>query len=168
LMKFLINMGYMKTCFKCNKKKKLNLFHRHPKMKDGHLNKCKECVIAYTKNYYCKNNDKIKKKDRERDSRPERVAARKLYYEKCKNDLKLQKRNAAYKKKWQENNKEKRAAHILTGNAIRRGILIRKPCEVCGKKKVEAHHNDYIKPLEVRWLCKKHHVQHHKQLRGNT
>ena len=39
--------------------------------------------------------------------------------------------------------------------------LERKPCEVCGETKVEAHHDDYTKPLEVRWLCKRHHAEVH-------
>lgn len=43
--------------------------------------------------------------------------------------------------------------------AIKKGLLIRKPCEVCGAEKVHAHHEDYLKPLEVRWLCPKHHYQ---------
>ena len=40
-------------------------------------------------------------------------------------------------------------------------ILERKPCEVCGAEKVEAHHEDYYKPLDVNWLCKRHHAERH-------
>jgi len=32
-----------KNCIRCNNDKELNDFYVHPKMKDGHLNKCKEC-----------------------------------------------------------------------------------------------------------------------------
>lgn len=51
-------------------------------------------------------------------------------------------------------------AHVY----IKRGKLIRKPCEVCGNPKSEPHHHDYHKPLDVQWLCKSHHLQLH----GNT
>jgi hypothetical protein len=49
-----------------------------------------------------------------------------------------------------------------TQQAIYSGKLIRKPCEKCGDPKVEAHHEDYYKPLEIVWLCQKHHIEHHK------
>ena len=40
------------------------------------------------------------------------------------------------------------------------------PCQVCHKKKVEAHHYDYQKPLKVIFLCQKHHKELHRHLRG--
>jgi len=45
-------------------------------------------------------------------------------------------------------------------NATR--VLERQPCEVCGARPAEAHHDDYSRPLEVRWLCKRHHAEHHR------
>jgi hypothetical protein len=37
---------------------------------------------------------------------------------------------------------------------LRRGKLTKKPCERCASEKVEMHHEDYSKPLEVVWLCR--------------
>ena len=44
---------------------------------------------------------------------------------------------------------------------LRRGKLERGCCEVCGLPGEEMHHDDYSKPLAVRWLCRKHHVELH-------
>lgn len=46
--------------------------------------------------------------------------------------------------------------------AIKQGILSRQPCETCGGWPSEAHHADYDKPLDIRWLCKRHHQLHHR------
>jgi hypothetical protein len=41
--------------------------------------------------------------------------------------------------------------------------LDRKPCEFCGNPKSDGHHDDYTKPTEIRWLCRKHHMEHHRK-----
>lgn len=46
-------------------------------------------------------------------------------------------------------------------NEIKRGRLQRQPCEVCGNKYSHGHHDDYDKPLSVRWLCPVHHAEWH-------
>jgi len=73
--------------------------------------------------------------------------------------------NARYRTK----NAWKIVVYRLVRRAIRAGELINKPCEVCGKPKAFAHHDDYNKPLEVRWLCNFHHAEYHNKLgiRGN-
>lgn len=53
-------------------------------------------------------------------------------------------------------------AHGLVFQAIKAGTLRRHPCEVCGSENVHAHHDDYERPLDVRWLCPHHHRLHHR------
>jgi hypothetical protein len=53
--------------------------------------------------------------------------------------------------------KQRLAAYAAVHNAKKRGILIQLPCCYCGSEKTEAHHPDYSKPLDVVWLCRKHH-----------
>lgn len=60
---------------------------------------------------------------------------------------------------------QKYAARTAVGNAIRDGYLHRQPCAVCGTEtNVEAHHDDYSKPLDVVWLCTTHHAARHAAL----
>jgi hypothetical protein len=49
--------------------------------------------------------------------------------------------------------------------ALNRGRITKLSCEVCNDPDTQAHHNNYNKPLEIRWLCKKHHYQLHKVMR---
>lgn len=44
----------------------------------------------------------------------------------------------------------------------RRGKLVPQPCEYCGDTKVQKHHEDYDKPLDVKWLCKPCHLNLHE------
>ncbi len=91
-----------------------------------------------------------------------------------KNRKKLRKYNREYNKAWRKkygyasekryrkNNPEKTAAGRLLRYAVKAGKIIRKNCEKCGSIKSQAHHDDYTKPLEVRWLCSIHHAEFHR------
>ena len=52
--------------------------------------------------------------------------------------------------------------HSIVGNALSSGKLQKRPCEVCGNIMTDAHHDDYNKPLDVRWLCRKCHAEWHR------
>lgn len=67
------------------------------------------------------------------------------------------KNKAAYRAR----HRERHLAHKAVQTAVSRGHLVRGVCEVCGKAEAHAHHDDYSKPLEVRWLCKAHHEAGH-------
>lgn len=54
--------------------------------------------------------------------------------------------------------------HMQVHRAKKAGRLVSQPCEVCGQQKVDAHHDDYSKPLTVRWLCRLHHRAHHAEV----
>lgn len=66
------------------------------------------------------------------------------------------------KKYYKQRDKKKIDARSKLNQSINKGLITRQPCEVCGEVKTEAHHDDYDKPLEVRWVCQKHHQEHHK------
>lgn len=69
---------------------------------------------------------------------------------------------------------EKREKHDARKNkarcqvtfAIAKGRLKRGQCEIgvdC-RGEIQAHHDDYDKPLEVRWFCRRHHALLHVEL----
>lgn len=62
---------------------------------------------------------------------------------------------------WHKKNTLKHNAQTTSYNAIRDKRLIPKPCVICKSLKVEAHHPNYCKPLDIIWLCKKHHMALH-------
>lgn len=70
------------------------------------------------------------------------------------------------KRRYRARHPEKAEAHMIVRDAIRCGTLVRSSCEVCGSDSAEGHHDDYTKPLVVRWLCKKHHTEHHRLARA--
>lgn len=45
--------------------------------------------------------------------------------------------------------------------AVHDGKITRQNCSICGEPNAEGHHTDYSKPLEVVWLCDKHHKEQH-------
>lgn len=137
-----------KVCFKCGHKKDISEFYAHPKMKDGRLNKCKECTKKDNKNNYVSDREKHAAYERRRFKSPERKA-----------------KILEYQRRRRAKDPVKTKARQATAYALRKGKLRRLPCEVCGSPKSQAHHADYTKPLEVRWLC----FQHHRELEhGHT
>lgn len=60
----------------------------------------------------------------------------------------------------------KSAAYTAVKFAKKSGRLKQGPCAVCGTTtRVDAHHEDYSKPLEVTWLCRRHHIDLHTERR---
>ena len=122
----------MKRCKECMAIKPLNEFYSHAMSADRHLNICKDCKKAYQKKY-CRTSSG-RRVGKKRDKTIKRKAWK-----------------IKYQRKYRKKNKLKYKARNIVTNALKDGKLKRKPCEICGKK-AESHHDDYNKPLEVRWL----------------
>lgn len=135
-----------KQCFKCGVTKAVDAFYKHSRMKDGHLNKCISCTKNDVSNHRLENIERIRSYDRMRSSMPSRKQKLKQNFE-----------------KWRDAHPLERKAQIIVGNAIQRQKLKKQPCFVCGETKVDAHHPDYSRPLDVIWLCRPHHIKLHAE-----
>lgn len=137
----------MKTCFKCGEAKPLSDFYRHSQMSDGHLGKCKECAKADTL-----------------ENRRSKAGYYKEYERKRQQTVARREKKAGYWKTWAKKHPNKLRANRKLNYAVSTGRIVKSPCSVCGVDgPVEAHHEDYGKPLDVVWLCVKHHRALHKQ-----
>lgn len=133
-----------KACIRCSRTLSLDEFYLHSQMADGHLNKCKDCCRS----------DAIKNRESRLDYYREYDRQR-FSSERRKKSLSERQR------KLRATQPIKVAARQAVSRAVRSGLLHKQPCEKCGCTKVDAHHDDYSKPLDVRWLCRKHHLMEH-------
>ena len=150
----------MKVCRECKVEKPLTEFYPHSQMLDGHLNKCKSCVKDRIKKHREANHERLLAYDKQRSDLPHRVQARREYAKTEAGRTAKKRAMAAYNKRYPM----KYAAHLIFGNAVRDGKVARSDkCSVCGStNKIEGHHDDYTKPLEVRWLCEPCHKEWHR------
>lgn len=153
----------LKTCFKCGHEKSRTEFYRHPQMADGLLGKCKVCTKRDTANREAKLlSDPA---TRELEYTRHRLKSRKY-----RSDGRAQKQPNPLKRAAMARHIAKHPvatkARQAVARAVRSGKLVRTPCEVCGDPKSQAHHEDHTKPLDVRWLCAKHHSEADNALRA--
>lgn len=132
-------MSRFKACTKCGQQKSaVDFYAKHAA--------CKECTKARVRCHYAANREKLSEYERERSQRPERKAWA-----------------LANQRKMRARHPEKYKARRAVGNAVRDGRLKRMPCESCGSLRVQAHHEDYSRPLDVKWLCFSCHRAEHGQ-----
>ncbi len=152
----------MKECFGCLTIKAIDEFYPHKEMSDGHLNKCKECIKADTKKRRTHPvlGERIRARDRRRGMLPHRVAARNKYQQTAAGVAAMRRGQD----RWEKDNTEKKVAHNLVNNRVRSGEVVKPShCQLCGSKqqRIEGHHQDYSRPLDVLWVCRVCHVGIH-------
>lgn len=175
----------LKRCGKCREQKSPEDFHRARNTTDGRHGWCRVCMNAYMSSRRirirpvlpfgmkrCPACGEIKalddfgrnmvKPDRARSyCRPCENAQNRIrqrVYVKTERYRLLE--SAQRKKDWKNG---KTRARQFARLAVYFGLLVQRPCERCGAEEVQAHHEDYSKPLDVRWLCLVHHGEAHRK-----
>lgn len=151
-----------KVCIACGGEFGLGEFYVHPAMADGHLGKCKSCCKEQATARRQNKLEEVRAYDRRRGKLPHRLKQNREYL--AANPEKKRR----YIKTYQQKYPEKAKAVRTLNNAVRDGRIQKQPCEVCGSKESQAHHDDYLKPLEVKWLCDSHHKERHRVLKGRA
>jgi hypothetical protein len=144
----------MKKCSKCKLEKSEENFWKRNNRSSGVNSECKECCSKRRKKYYQSNREKLCKYVVEGQKGNKRYRA-------YQNKYAIQKRRE-YDKKF--------IARQICSLAARAGMIVRPEiCSKCSKPgKIEGHHEDYNKPLDVIWVCKGcHELIHHKGFHGN-
>lgn len=131
-----------KRCCVCKQIKPISNFSKRVRSKDGFEYRCKSCINERISRYY--------------ESNLEKAALKKQ---------KLKNRNSELSKKYRQQHPDRNTSLKIFGKAKRIGSVKMEPCRVCGENKSEGHHPDYNHPLDVVWLCRKHHREVHAMAR---
>lgn len=120
----------------------------------------------YCEKYYADNQEYFKKYNKKR------YQLNQEYFKKNNEEItKKRKGNVEFLKKKKEiylANEEiriKARARATLRNNVVAGRIKKGMCQVCKSNKVEGHHPDHNKPLEVIWLCKTHHMEEERKNR---
>ena len=134
-------------CGTCKKFKPYEDFYKNKRTILGITSECKKC--------HCEESMKTRNVDLKRESNQ-----RYMEHARKEDPKKFRERDRERKRE----KDEKYYARKALNNAVKRGDIV-KPncCESCGKNtRVTAHHEDYTKPLDVKWLCYKCHGKIHR------
>ena len=128
-----------KVCSTCGLEKPLGEFNKKRSNKDGLQSQCRSCFSDYNKARYAKDPERHKSN------------VRKYMAENIENVFQT-------RMKMCEKNPNHKNANMVRDLAIQVGVIERPDyCSGCGcsssEHRIEAHHHDYSKPLDVIWLC---------------
>jgi hypothetical protein len=140
-----VTVDNQKRCTMCKGVKPTDQFYKNHKSADRHGSQCKICSSNYRRTWAQREHirERLKKMSHEyRLEHPESTGdSRRL---------------------WRAKYPQKKKAHSVIWRAIKKGRIAKQPCSICGEINTHAHHDDYNQPLNIRWLCKAHHVAWHR------
>lgn len=166
-------MGISKKCNKCLDNKSIAYFYKQKCGLYGRTGECKDCRRLRSRKWNSENKEKKSETGKKWHQLNKRN--RKEYNEKWR------KQNPEYFREYYKQNRqirldsnkrfrlrhpERYEAYKKYRYAIKSGKLKKSTqCQMCGEKeiKIHGHHVDYMKPLEVIWVCLECHKQIHKR-----
>jgi hypothetical protein len=131
-----------KRCTKCGQIKPFSAFSKHKLGIHGLRPRCRACTAIENADYRARTVEHRASYNRSwKKSHPES--------------------HQEHNQRWIDAHPVETKAHRAVRNAIQRGELVRPDaCSDCGARgRIHAHHYDYLKPLEVTWLCPRCHAE---------
>lgn len=136
-------MGPKKTCSKCKRSLSIKRFYREKRGYLGRRGDCIECNIRKSRAY-------------------QKTLKGSIAFNAGKRRWAKSPRGKASRKRYVERNRIKMYARGVLRRAVQNGEIKRGKCVVRGcKKPTHGHHEDYTKPLDVIWMCERHHKDYH-------
>lgn len=171
----------LRICSKCQKEKNIDDFTKDKRKSCGRSMECYECHRNRNKEYSKRMPEEVKKRKLQKRSeygQRNKEAINKRLRENNRADHKkkeyMKKYRDAHKDKiraymngWREKNWEKVLAHSAVKDHVDRGNIIKpSKCPICNSSdhRIEAHHSDYSKPLEIVWMCQICHLAIHQRI----
>lgn len=151
-------MSDTKVCTACDTEKPATPEHFHYDSRYGKTrfrSWCRSCVRAY----YAHRKEHVRKVSRRYvDRNRERVRENNRNWRRRNWDKVLESARDEYQKF-----PEKYRARRRLRTALSNGTITKQPCADCGStERVQGHHRDYDKPLDVEWLCPLCHGKRHR------
>lgn len=151
----------LKRCALCLNVKTVSEYSRDRSRPDGLTRHCRQCDSARHKQRRLRDGDLLRVRARRRySSNPDQKRNAAAEYRRSDRGKQL---NLLAVQRYRERNAQKYAAHLEVRKAIAAGVLSKpERCELeheggCSGR-LELHHADYSKPLEVQALCARHHA----------
>lgn len=143
-------------CPKCKKQKTAKHFNASKNASNGLFVWCIDCrsADARTKRSAMSSEDRKAERERIRIWRTHRTEEQRQRHRES---------GLACMRRYNANHPhpERVKACSIFNYAITSGLIERGRCVKCGEENAHGHHPDYSKPLEVIWLCRIHHAEHH-------
>jgi hypothetical protein len=158
--------GRKGKCRACVLARQRELRAAHPETERAWVAANHERVLSQKRSHRERNSDRLRRENRERARRARsteeglersRQVARRHY---AKNRIAL----LISDKQRAQRDRQKIRARNAVSRALRTGRLVRaSSCSACGRteRKLQAHHADYARPLDVIWLCSPCHKREH-------
>lgn len=150
-----------KRCNLCARVRPINMFGTERLARDHHRCECRECGRALAKTYYQEHAKQLcaHKATFYREHRQQELARAREYR------VAHPEKRRTWQQRYRLLHQQRCKAWELVKNSIEKNVLQRpSECVQCKKRCIpEAHHEDYSRPLQLKWLCRACHRKLHRK-----